>query len=92
MLAGIYSSYSKVITATIEKLPSPTGETLNCLCAKAKLGVWGGFVCRMEVGSGGNASSASDMLHVFRSIKMSGVIFLCLVNLIHRDRRAAGAE
>lgn len=45
----------------------------------------------MEVGSGGNSSSASDMLHVFRNIKMSDIILLCLVSLIHRDRRAAGA-
>lgn len=34
--------------------------------------------------SGGNISSASDMLHVLRRIKMSNIIFLSLASLIHR--------
>lgn len=42
--------------------------------------------------SGGNTSSASDMLHMFRRINISNIIFLGLASLIHRDRRAPGAE
>lgn len=42
--------------------------------------------------SGVNISSASDMLHVFRRIRMSNIIFLGLASLICRDGRAPGAE